>query len=72
MSKRRIIITIEEDISDLDAIYYLERVMEKGKISKYKGIEQYCFGTQFSNGVNVAARDKVNIDTDSFVIWKRN
>ena len=68
---RRIIITIEEDISDLDALDYVATVVGNGKVSKYKETEQYCFGTTFSNGVKVFARDKRNVNTDSFVVYKR-
>ena len=71
MAKRRIIITVEDGISDVDALDWVSIVMDKGKISKYKETEQYCFSTQFSNGVIVAARDKRNVNTDSFVVWKR-
>lgn len=70
MAKRRIIITIDDnEITDTQALDYVQMVMYGGKVSKYQGTPQYCFVTTFKNGVKVYARDKKNINTDSFVVF---
>tara|TARA_R100001244_G_scaffold125316_1_gene95302 strand:+ start:68 stop:277 length:210 start_codon:yes stop_codon:yes gene_type:complete len=68
--KRRIIITIDSDsITDADAIHRVSQVIDGGKISKHKETLQYCFVTTFADNTKVYARDKKNINTDSFVVW---
>ena len=68
--KRRIIITINDNsITDLDALERVSEVVKGGKISKHKDVNQYCFVTTFKDGTKVYARDKKNINTDSFVVW---
>jgi hypothetical protein len=68
--KRRIIITIDNDsITDEKAVESVLQVVSSGKSSKYKDIKQYCFVTIFKDGLKVYARDKKNINTDSFVVW---
>ena len=68
--KRRIIITINDNsITDLDALEKVSEVVKEGKISNHKDVDQYCFMTTFKDGTKVYARDKKNINTDSFVVW---
>ena len=68
--KRRIIITIDNDsITDEKAVESVLKIVSSGKSSKYKDIKQYCFVTIFTDGLKVYARDKKNINTDSFVVF---
>jgi len=46
-------IIIHHDIDDLQATYYVMKVIQQGKISK--GGTQYCYITTFTNGVAVHA-----------------
>ena len=68
--KRRIIITIDSDtMTDAEALERVSQVVIGGKISKHKETPQYCFVTTFKDGTRVYARDKKNVNTDSFVVW---
>ena len=71
--KRRIIITIEDDnITDWDALTHVRAVVANGKESETDGIKQYCFVTTFQSDIGgvskVIAREKRNINTDSFIV----
>lgn len=69
MSKRRIIITIQgEALTDSEALVKVLQVVKNGKISKYKENLQYCYLTTFKDGSCVIARNKKNINTDSFIV----
>lgn len=46
-------IIIHHDIDDLQATYYVMKVIQQGKISKDG--TQYCYITTFNNGVAVYA-----------------
>ncbi|WP_241473792.1 hypothetical protein [Mycolicibacterium neoaurum] len=56
MNKRRIIINIESDVSDWEALLKVARVVEAGKISANGG--SYCYATTFNR--LVITTDKPN------------
>lgn len=70
---RRIIIEIKDDsVSEEKALRYVTHVVSQGRISKTKGVPQYCFLTTFKGGIRVYAREKYKTKADSFVVSKSN
>ena len=66
---RRMIIENRTNMSDLDALYYVERVVREGRISNDD--KQYCYATRFedtSNGLRVIVYTQLNKKSDRFVI----
>ena len=66
----RIIISVQDNISDEVATEHVLSVIKLGKISKTKKRNQYCFATTFSDGAVVFARNKYNIKADSFIVCR--
>ena len=62
----KIIITYE-GVSDADALIYVEKVVNKGRISKNE--TQYCYFTMFNNEAEVYA-DRTKVGTDTFLVRK--
>lgn len=64
MKYRRIIIENRTPISDVNALRYVSRVIEDGRISD--GGKQYCYHTIFGDGIAVSTdRNKMS---DRFVV----
>jgi len=70
-NKRNIIIRIHsDDISDSEAMYYVHSVINGGKVSEtYKG-KQYCFHTQFADGVHVSCVKRSK--SDVFHVYRKS
>jgi hypothetical protein len=66
----RVIISIEDNISDVAATECVLSVIKQGKISETKNKKQYCFITTFNNGIVVNARSKYNLKADSFIVYR--
>lgn len=62
----RTIIENRAGISDHDALYYVMKVMQGGKVSDNGRC--YCFATLFQNGVRVFA--STNKASDKFVVTR--
>ena len=56
MNKERIIINIEDDIPQIEALEYVKAVMSLGRISKNE--ESYCFCSKFTDKTLVLADKK--------------
>ena len=51
---RKLIVTIDdEETSDLQASYYVMKVIQEGLLSETNKQKHYCFVTEFKNGVRV-------------------
>ena len=49
MTKKRIIINNKSSLSDFDSLERVNSVIKMGKISKYNGINGYCFVSAFDD-----------------------
>ena len=60
----KLIITIDDTVDDLNAAYYVMKVIQQGRLSETKNGRCYCFITTFTNGVRVCCnRTKAGADT---------
>lgn len=67
----KLIIHNETELDDLTVLKYIERVVEKGKVSETSKGKQYCFVTTFINGYTVVtSKNKQN--THTFWIYEEN
>ena len=72
---RKLILEIRDGIPEANALYMVQRVVQDGRISKARNMAQYCFVTMFSTldkniKYRVIARQKTNLNTDSFIVEK--
>lgn len=67
--RRRIIINIDsDDITEQEAVRHVLQVIDGGRISSSRGMEQFCFGTTFVSGIEVFAMDKRRVESDTFLV----
>lgn len=52
-----------KDIGDVEATYYVIKVIQGGRVSKSRHGDAYCFVTTFKNGVVVVADRTKTLDT---------
>lgn len=69
MMRRRINITIDDDISDSEALAYVFTVVDQGRISGYPVEDTYCYGTRFVDGTVVSAW-KTKAGNDGFMVYR--
>lgn len=72
-STRRLIITVQGDLSQERALYYVNEVVRKGRVSKHRNGDHYCWVTVFheDRSVEVIVREKqYKSSTDSFIVRK--
>jgi len=62
----KLIIDNQSDLSDTDALRYVLRVVDEGRISETAGRAQYCFVTAWKDGVVVYAM--LNKKSDRFIV----
>ena len=69
MRTRRLIIEYPVDFGAVKAIGYAKKVVERGKISVAAGVDHYCWLSVFSDGIQVATRQKRhNSSADSLLV----
>ena len=66
---KKIIITFDDEVEDIEAILAVESVIKQGRISMSNNGTCYCFVTTFANG-GMAYADKTKSGTDTFRITK--
>ena len=66
---KKIIITFDDEVEDIEAIFAVESVVKQGRISMSNNGACYCFVTTFANG-GMAYADKTKSGTDTFRITK--
>lgn len=66
MEKKRLIIENRTELSMLDALLYVKKVVEQGRISN-DGM-QYCYLTSFANGICVAS--DLNKGSDRLIVFR--
>jgi hypothetical protein len=66
---KKIIITFDDEVLDIEAVLAVESVIEQGRISENKNGPCYCFVTTFKNG-GVSYADRTKSGTDTFRITK--
>lgn len=65
----KIIIHNQTDLPDFIVLQYINKVVQKGKISETKKGKQYCFATIYESGYTViSSKNKTN--TYTFWIYK--
>ena len=70
---KKLIINIDDSVTDLESLEVVHIVIGKGKVSKARGIKHYCWITKFHNGTTVSVRDKkTEKSADSFCVYKTN
>lgn len=68
--KRRVTITIRDEVSDLDALQRIAEIIKRGKISHTNGREHYTFMTVWDDGIFVESRPKYNTESDRFLVGR--
>ena len=69
--KRKIIITVDCDLTDEQAIDRVHTVIKGGRVTSGKYGPHYCGATKFSDGVMVCVNMKRKIGgADSFVVYR--
>jgi len=63
----KLIIDNQTELSDLEVLFYIGQVIEKGLISETSRGKQYCFVTSFVNGVTVGCFK--NKKSSRFVVY---
>ena len=58
MTKAKLIINYDEELKETEVLEYVKEVIRLGKVSETNKGKQYCFVTQFADGVIVFA-DKI-------------
>jgi hypothetical protein len=66
---KRLILNIDESVSEEDALRYVVKVVQEGRISETKNGKQFCFYTVFNENCHVSAT-KSKTGTETFKIWK--
>lgn len=67
----KLIIHNQTDLSDLDVLLYIIKVVQGGLVSETRNGKQYCFATTFKDGYTVvASKNKQN--THTFWVYKDN
>lgn len=66
---KKIIITFDEGIEDIEATFAVTGVIKRGRISKSRNGQCYCFLTTFTNNTRCFAERTKN-GTDTFRITK--
>jgi len=68
----KIIIEIQDDTDPAFALFKISQVVRAGRVSEGRGINHFCWHTEFSDGLVVNARQKKSIKSaDSFVVWTK-
>lgn len=67
--KEKFIIHNYSDLSDIEVMVRIEKVMMGGKISKTKAGEQYCFVSVFKDGITISCGRRGN--TYTFFVERR-
>jgi hypothetical protein len=72
IQRNRLLITIIQGVSDIDAIAAVARVVAMGRVSDgTDGNKHYCWHSTLTNGVQVSTRQKKKHQTsDSFLVWR--
>lgn len=72
MKSNKIIITKDEKIPDVMAMFYVQQVIEGGLVSKNSYGKHYCWVVAFKDGVRVITRERryKNSKTHSFHVEK--
>lgn len=69
--KSKLIIHNHTNLSDLDVLFYVMKVVQGGLVSETRNGKQYCFATTFKDGYTiVASKNKQN--THTFWVYKDN
>lgn len=69
---KRIIISYDEKkLTELDAMEYIYKVIENGRLSESGGKKIFCFITSFKDGTVVETREN-RVKADSFIVYRRN
>lgn len=70
--KRKLIIHIEDDnITEIEALIMIAKVVEMGRVSLARGRKQFCFVAAFDydgKKIEVVALEKNNQPTDTFKV----
>lgn len=68
--KRRIIINIDaDDLTDLEVIDLVQRIVQMGRVSTSGGRKHYCALATLTPSGQIAATKRTD-STDTFTIWK--